>query len=220
MSRISFAVLTIALLFSNVPALVAQDSPPDEAAWSKAVNLLALIDPNKDTVAGKWTIQDGKLMAESTMRSRLQIPFAPPKDYDFRIVFSRPEKTDIIGQMLSRGDSVVMWVITCSKGSPLGFGMVSGMSARSNTTTVRNDSGLEPGRPHASILQIRRKGAKAFLNGKLVCQWKTNWTDASLHTEWDIPNHRLLGLGTSGPAIFHKVDLIEVIGKGTPSRRK
>ncbi|MFA6561023.1 MAG: hypothetical protein WCV00_03845 [Verrucomicrobiia bacterium] len=215
-SYLKVAVTTLILATSAM--IYAQDALPNDSAWSAGVDLMRLIDPAKDRLEGQWSKQEAKLItAGDSARSKLQIPFHPPKEYDFRTVFTRASNTALVIQIFSQSEHVGMWLM---ENGYLGFAMVNGQSANSNPTTVANPGGKETSGRHTSILQVRRRSIKAYLDGKLVNQMKTDYSNLSLHSAWEIPNHRCLGLATVGPATFEKIDLIEVMGKGSATTRR
>ena len=53
------------------------------------IDLLPLIEVEKDAVNGKWVLNKGMLESDRSERSCIQLPYRPPEEYDFRIVFKR-----------------------------------------------------------------------------------------------------------------------------------
>lgn len=218
MIRALLAAITPALLLASTVEVQAQDALPNEKAWSAGVDLLRLIDPVKDALEGKWAIQEAKLVSVGTTKSsKLQIMYHPPREYDFRIVYTGSDTTSLVCQIFSQSEHMAMWVIG---NGMLGIDMVAGQSVRDNKTTVTKADARDAIGNHTSVLQVRRKEVRAYLDGKLVNQLKTDFTDLSLHSVWEFPNHRLLGVVTKGPATFQRIDLIEVTGKGSIQGRR
>jgi len=203
MNRVSLITLAATLLFAN-------------PAWSRTINLMALIDPKRDAVKGEWTFQNRGLVSDETTTARLQIPFQPPEEYDFRIEFICLQPKKLVCQMFSQGGHAAMFVMGGGTGNLFGFSLVDGKRSDNNRTTAGLDSGLVINRSHTSLLQVRRDGVRAFFNGKLVCNWKTNYKDASPSKLWDMPNHQLLGIGSRSRTTFHIIELLEIAGKGKP----
>ncbi len=101
-----------------------------------------------------------------------------------------------------------------------GFETVGGKDVAHNPSTVRSPACLKNGRVATSLLQVRRSGVKAYLDGKLITQLQTDFGDVSLHALWDMPNHGVLGLGSWENATeFQKIELPEISGKGRAVRR-
>ena len=82
-----------------------QDEPTPEPAKlegdRRVVNLLSLVDVQRDAVNGVWTIEQRALASDRGKESRIQFPYQPPEEYDFRIVFTRTAGTDCISQICS-----------------------------------------------------------------------------------------------------------------------
>src|SRR5262249_451802 len=65
--------------------------PPveDAARWQQAIKLLPVVEIAKDRVHGTWEKKDGALVSGPEQRARIEIPYIPPAEYDFRIAFTR-----------------------------------------------------------------------------------------------------------------------------------
>src|SRR4051812_38327550 len=60
---------------------IAQEKP----AKPKRIELLPMIDLSQHMVGGQWAIVDGALVGGGVNASRVQIPYAPPEEYDVRV---------------------------------------------------------------------------------------------------------------------------------------
>ena len=56
-------------------------------AKPRTVDLIPLIDVDKDAVSGTWTLDHGAIVSDESDWARLRIPYEPPDEYDFRIEF-------------------------------------------------------------------------------------------------------------------------------------
>ncbi|MCX7826615.1 MAG: hypothetical protein N2689_13795 [Verrucomicrobiae bacterium] len=186
------------------------------AAWPGAVRLLPLIDPARDAVLGRWRMRDGALVcADNVQAARLLIPYEPPEEYDFRIVFKRTEGEQTVGQLFSQDEKPALWAMGHWGNSCFGFEMVKGRSANNNPLTVWTPHCLANNRVYASVLQVRKNGVRAFLDGRLMNEWETDFSDASRQKLWKLPNERALGLVSDRAiTVFHSVDVLEITGKG------
>ena len=80
---------------------------------------------------------------------------------------------------------------------------------------MRADKVLTNGKRHTALLRVRRDGVKAFLDGKPVTQWKTDYKDASLDPQFATKRKDVLGLAAQGsPTAFHSASLVVVTGEG------
>jgi len=184
----------------------------DPERWKNAIDLLALVDPKKDAVDGTWRFENSLLVSDGRglgSRSRIELPYQPPDEYDFRLVISNAEKRYCINQILSKDGKAFSWVMTVDWH---GFEAVP-------ATSAKPDPGLEPGRAHNSIVQVRRDGLKAFVDGKLAAQCRTSYRDMWMNREWALRSPKLVGIASWGSVDrIHCADIIEIAGKGTFTR--
>jgi len=213
----------VALRPSGRPAkMPAQSAPakslpnPAEDPLKNAVDLLALIDPAKDAVAGRWSRDAAGLVSDGTPGGRIEIPYEPPAEYDFHVAFTRKEGAGDVNQVLWVQDRACVWQMGAFANTVFGFGTVAGRTAGNNPTTVRRP--LETGRRYRSTVQVRRQGVQAFLDGQRVASWNEPGS-LGMDPVWTLPSLARLGLGTfESPTIFHAAVLAEISGKGRPTR--
>jgi len=190
------------------PASSTTGAASDGRDWSKAVDLLSMIDPQRDTVSGEWTISGGVLKSSVAPNARLQLPYEPPAEYDFRIVFSNapnkgPRKWGQILQIAS-GTRSFQWVIGPREIDP------EGGPARLGKL---RQGALEKWTTHTCIVEVRKDGSKAFLDDRLAAEWKPG--ERALMPEWQLRNENRLGLGSADAAVvFERIDVREVSGPG------
>ena len=99
--------------------------------------------------------------------------------------------------------------------------MIKGEWADQNPTTVRESNSLINGKSYTVVIQVRKNGLWAYLDGKLKARWETDYSDVGGDTNWNLPGNDTLGLGTyESPTDFWRVDLLEVTGKGRLAANK
>jgi len=202
MKQISLITLAATLLFAST-------------AWSRTINLMSLIDTREDSVAGTWQLANGTLTSDETQQARIQIPYEPPSEYDFRITFARLTSDGDVMQVLSRSGRSFYWVMGGWKNTVFGFGNINDVMANKNPTGVMNTACLKNKNRYTSLVSVRRDGVKAYLNNKLISQWKTDYKDFAMGGPWTMPDTRLLGLcSRSSSTTFYTIELIQVAGKG------
>jgi formylglycine-generating enzyme required for sulfatase activity len=176
-----------------------------------SVDLLALIDAKRDTVSGRWKMVGGKLegggdTTASAQTERLQIPYAPPAEYDMTLVVER-EKVAPAGDEKNFGPA---FSILCPGPGPcqLVFGwdhegtavngvqLVAGKRLRENPTKVVGDP-FKTGGPAIRVeCRIRRDSIAASVDDRELFSWKGNPADLSVETDvWGVPDKTRLGLG-------------------------
>jgi serine/threonine protein kinase/sugar lactone lactonase YvrE len=193
-----------------------QPAPPPAAdAWTHAVDLLSLVELPRNVVWGSWSWKDKALASDRERFARLEIPFIPPDEYDLRVTFMRQSGNDAVCLILAtRSGKSFSWELGSLGNTVLSLEVVGGAPRGQNPTTVA-PRGLDNDRPYVALVQVRRDGVKAFLDGQRVHDWKTAYADLALDPAWKLRGAAALGLGTVGsPAIFQKIELLEVVGKG------
>lgn len=56
-------------------------------AAPSTLDLLALVDPAKDAVSGSWKTNEEGLVGGPGDLTRIELPYEPPEEYDFRVTF-------------------------------------------------------------------------------------------------------------------------------------
>jgi hypothetical protein len=180
----------------------------------QVIDLIALIDPQKDAVGGKWSHTDAGIECAAGGLSKLAIPYLPPPEYDYRVTFKRGMGTAVFLVMMDRNKNFV-WVACAWDGITSGFELVGGKEANANATMTKvpqiNDLG-----PHTAVIRVRTDSVSAYLDGTLVGRYLTDASDLSMPAALALDGYPLgIGLGASaGPTQFTTLELIEVSGKG------
>lgn len=202
MNRIAFLAVVAALSFAS-------------PAWSRTIDLMELIDTKTDAVAGEWRLEGKSLISDDTKEARIHIPYEPPEEYDFRINFARKQGEGEVVQFLAKAGRLFYWQVGAWDNTVMGFGEINGAKANRNPTTVLKKGCLKNDQRYVSVVSARRDGVKAYLDSKLISQWKTDYRDLGVAAPWTMRDNRLLGLGSRrSPMIFYRIELVEVAGKG------
>ena len=208
---------------AGIPAPIPQDVKPAPATGPAranngdrvTVNLLPLIDPAKDTIAGQWTLDKGALVSSGKGEERIEIPYEPPNEYDFKVSYTKTG-TNCVIQILSHEGAPFIWVMSTS--GKFTFHYLKGAGLGANKTTV-HQAGLKNGHKYTSIVRVRNKSVEAILDGKTISKWETDYSDATPAQFWALRNRRLLGIGTGDTkTVFHSIEVIEIGPKGKPTR--
>jgi hypothetical protein len=190
-----------------------------ESAWSSAINLTALIDTGKDVVKGKWKKEGSKLIVEPEALARIHIPFEPPEEYDFRIVFSRVSGEEDVNMMFAAYGKALMWSMSPAKNTCMGFECINAKAVSVNSHAVVIKPALDNDKLYTCVVQVRNGVLRAYLNGKIVKEYRTSYNEFSMRNDWKLKNERLLGLGGHNSRIvFDRVELRPVTGSGKTIR--
>jgi hypothetical protein len=183
----------------------------------RVVNLLTLVDPARDTKSGTWRLRTGELAPEltsdATQHARINIPYDPPEEYDFRVDFTRVAGDNCMTQIFTHQKPCCL-VLYGWKGTISGFQQIGGQSADRNPTGVRGLT-TENGQRHTSIVKVRKNALEAWLDGQLITRYETDGADLS-SKDWAVD--KPLGLGSQlSPTTFHRVELTEISGPARAS---
>ncbi|MFO1486177.1 MAG: protein kinase [Verrucomicrobiaceae bacterium] len=202
---------------SSPAAKTQTTAPAASSSAKKTLDLLALADPAKDGISGDWSRRaDGVAVKASTTSARLQLPYVPPREYDFIIDFTGTRGTPDVTQILCADGRDFMWKMA---GSAFGFELVDGQSFRTNKTQTITPWKLEMGVRHTAILAVRKDGVTATVDGNKVIEFKTDFKNVGSKSEFKLNDPRLLGLGAwKCEVTFHRAEVREISGKGTLAR--
>jgi hypothetical protein len=183
-------------------------------AKAKAIDLLPLVRPEKHGFPGKWTLRNGLLYAEGGKIMICTLPYKPPEEYDFKIVFTRFNGQHVV-QMLAVGSNAFIWAMDESAKGLYAFQMVNEKHMSDDNPTKTSLGSLPNGQKCTSVVQVRKNGVTAYLNGRLVCQHKTDYNDLSIASWWRVVEKGCIGVGCfSGQFAFHEIVVEEVSGTG------
>jgi clan AA aspartic protease (TIGR02281 family) len=188
------------------------DVPPNVS--NKTINLLDLVNVSRDAVKGTWTMENGKLLSDGADQSRIEFPYQPPAEYDFRIVFTRTGGENDVQQICTAQGSQFAWMISGWGGTISGFEFVRGKNAYNNPTTKKNSGWLSNNREYVSVVKVRKSGVEAYLDGTLISAWKTDFSDMSIDPAWALKGSNQIAVGAHCVAVFRTVEVTEISGAG------
>jgi hypothetical protein len=177
------------------PGTLAFPALPATTDWSKAVALIPLVDPAKDTLDGNWCVRDGALtLSPSQGMDRLAVPYAPPEEYDLRAVVTRTRNTGGLGFVLPRGQTVVAFVFAGKENTLSGFECVDGRKLEDNPERLQRDNTIQNGRPYTVVIQVRTDTIRCYLDGEGLVQTTAPNAQLSLPKERKMATTGQLGL--------------------------
>ncbi|HWE93412.1 MAG TPA: glycoside hydrolase family 20 zincin-like fold domain-containing protein [Tepidisphaeraceae bacterium] len=181
----------------------------------RIVDLLARFDPGRDVVHGKWTFHDGEIASGEGGDTRVELPYVPGEEYDFRVVFTRVSGNFAFDQLGRLGDQSFEWEIGYDHNTVYGFQDLDGAHIDRNGSAVRVPKCIENGRTYVSIVKVRKGRIEGWVNGQLVKSIDVPGIRLSLPEQWLLRHPECLGVGTfDSPTTFHAIEVIEVTGKG------
>ena len=175
------------------------------------VDLLPLIDVDRDSVNGSWTRVPAGLKGDRVDGSGLRIQYEPPEEYDFLMEFTRENGGDTIGQICWGYGHSFRWCLGGWGNSVAGIDDLEGRQALQNRTKVK--MGIENGVRYQSVVKVRRNQVSCYLDDRLITTLETDYSDLSYKAWQDAPG--ILGIETwRSTFTIHKLSVTEITGKG------
>ncbi len=188
------------------------------AGPTRTINLLKLVDVTRDAVAGKWEFRNGAWVSDNSQPATLQFPYQPPAEYDYRVVFTKSHNFAIVCSAM--GHQFYLQIL----GQPfntIGFGFIGGKESCQNPTAGHFPAGFVDGQQYTALVKVRKGGLQAFINGQLITECKTDYSDIDPNRYWPLNRDDLVGLGSwSSPTVYSSAEIIEITGKGHVLKRE
>jgi hypothetical protein len=194
---------TLPLLNKKKPRRGGEPKAQDPAG---PLDLLELVDAEKDTVAGAWGFELGFLTTSSVPWGRLQLPVIPPEEYELTMRVSRRGGNNSLNLGLPVGARQVVLILDgWDKGDKSGLDRVGDKSFFENETT-RTGRFLPQGAVVTIVCEVRKDAIKASVDGGVVVDWKGDPKKLALWPDWKIPERGALFIG-SWESVFAIDDL-------------
>jgi len=207
------------LLLKKNPAATAnsqpvpQPQPTPSVAGKTTVDLIAKFDATKDVIHGKWAVVNNVLQCNHMhLRPRVQIPYQPPEEYDFTVAFSQVKPRNgisLIMPNLKNGKSF-FWNVSGNRGEVH-------LSATPPKREKVPDMAI-PNKTYTATVQVRQGGVMCLLDGKVVMEHKTDFSDLAADNWHEIRDKSFVGLACDDPTVFHYAQIVEITGTGKAAR--
>jgi serine/threonine protein kinase len=179
-----------------------------------AVDLLALIDPTKDSTVGNWKVTSKVLVSPLVQNSMLQVPYVPPEEYDLDAVVELKDGGDGFGIGLAQGNSQVMMVIGSWGQTANGLRLIDDQYEKDNETATKGPI-FTRGRPTRIHCAVRRENIEVSAEGKKLVSWKPDFSRVTLGI-WSVPRKDVLFLcSINNTYEISRLVLTPVTGQGT-----
>jgi hypothetical protein len=181
-----------------------------QAAPHRVVDLMRYVDLKADAIEGDWAREGTGIKSTGRANAKLIIPYEPPAEYDFTVVYTRLGGHDQVAQIFPVSDSELAW----SVGS---WGKTMALAADGKALWSGEDPHCtDTGKEYTSVVKVRRAGIEITFNGRKVAEYTGPLSGLSAPRESKLPNAKALGLltwyGTSQR--FSKMELTEITGTG------
>ena len=180
---------------------------------SSPVDLLQVIDLSRDAIAGVWRFDGGTLLTPRVQWARLQVPCAPPEEYDLRIVALREQGSDSLNIGFIYGGRQGMLMVDGNGGSTSWVDLTTPYDLSANETAAAG-SRLRENRRATIVIAVRRSGVAVSVDGEKVISWGGPPAELKLISGYRIPREDALFVG-SWETVFRifEVSLVPIAGE-------
>jgi hypothetical protein len=202
--------------------LSAMPPVPDSTRKSRppSIDLLKLVDPIKDCVAGAWQFKEGSLVTTGRPFDRILIPYIPPEEYDIIVEAEREGGSNSLNLGLARGDVQFVVILDALINGEFtsGLDLIDGKPLYTNETTIKGAL-FENGKRNRVVCSVRASKVTVSVNGKTVIDWNADYRRLSLYKDWKVPHKDTLFIGTwTSMVSYHSLELRPVSGRGKALR--
>ena len=150
--------------------------PAAPAPAKPGIDLLALVDPKRDSSSGTWKLEKGALISPVGAPTAFQqIPYAPPEEYDLRIEAARREgQADFYVGVVGGGKQMLLH-IDGGDGRSGGLQWIEDKDWDNNETTYRNDRVFVDEKSRILLISVRRDNVTVTGDGRTLINWKADY---------------------------------------------
>jgi hypothetical protein len=184
-----------------------------------AVNLLRLIDAKEDAVEGVWTLDGAVLVSPVLPWARVQIPYAPPDEYELSVTLERSQGDNAVGIGLVHGGTFAMLFDTYpASGGKSGLDTLDGLTMDRNPLAV-NGLFIKNNVPLTIVVTVRKSGVTATIDSKVVYSWQGEYRRLSPSPVFKPKDPRMPVVGAFDSSVrFTKITLTPISGQGMKLR--
>ena len=190
-----------------------------ETPTGGAVDLLRLIDPEKDTIKGNWKITNGELHSTADEISHIRIPYDPPDEYTLTVVAVRKTMLQFdrgtfgLGLVGNRNQFLVQF--------DLFNGMTRLPGTKSSHQGVASHQGVvfKQGKPRTVVCTCRRDSVVVQVDGKKLLEWRGDYSTLSAEGSGTPDKRSLRIVSRNSHFVISKIELTVLPGASNTSQR-
>jgi hypothetical protein len=183
------------------------------------IDLLPLVRTDAAFGGGRWTREGPSLQSPPLPWSRVQVPYAPPEEYDLTLSVRRMEGLDSLNLGLAVGGRQFMVVLDGESGSASWIDRIESGAPGQGVSRHSRKIFLQKDTPVAVTVSVRKIGVAVTVNGATILDWKGSLSALSLFPNWKVPDSRALFLGSFETSYrIDRLTLTPVTGDGTVLR--
>src|SRR5687768_14267713 len=152
------------------------------------------------------------------------LPYRAPDEYDFVVEFTRLLGNEAVSQLAvepgsraAREDRGFELTVGAWGNKVSGFQLIGGKGPNDHPAGKKADKTLENGRRHVMTVQVRKDRVRSLLDGKVITDWPTNYSDITNPYASEMKAARQgafvnrLGFRTwDNVVLFHRVYVVEM----------
>ncbi len=183
------------------------------------IDLLQQAEPQRDTLAGHWTILQGSLVSAAGAAAQIEFPYSPAGDYDFRVDCLRSAGESPISLIFPIGGRMCDWFVFGNRPSATDFGTVNGDGLDSNhATNPFTRMPLENNQRHTLIVSVRGRLAIGYVDGAQMGVLHSDEERVTLDPSMAPPRGNRLGLRIGGDAVtVESADVLPLANATAPA---
>ncbi len=171
----------------DVAPLRAESSHAAPAASGEVVDLLKLIDPERDAVAGDWRLTDEGLLSPIGGEVRLQVPVSPPEDYELRLTAARISGSDSLSIGLLVDGHQTAIALDRFDGTQSGMQRIDGENTDRNCT-IKQGRVFSDEQPKEVICVVHPNSVRVTGGDRVLVDWHGDAQRLSLEPHLNTPD--------------------------------
>ncbi|MCX5684989.1 MAG: hypothetical protein NT049_15090 [Planctomycetota bacterium] len=205
-----------------LPALAKPQAPSEKSAppVQQVINLIPLVDPEKDCHEGSCELKSGGLSVFSKAGGRMTLPLRANGSYEAGFAWKRTWGPGQVSITLPAGSGDVTVVMGAVAGVYSGLAKINGKGADKNETTLR-PAKFENNRVYRITAQVKLTDDQAEIAVQLDGQPYLSWNGPQSALSAGVPalEHGCLGLGLWGAGVQFSEAWIKMLsGEAKPLR--
>jgi hypothetical protein len=187
-----------------------------ELTVRRPIDLLSLIDANRDIIEGQWNFEADALASSNERFARIQIPYSPPNAYFLDVVAQRQARDHgaCIGFVIGGRQLTVLMDDWPDLGGITALEAVDGRPGAYNETALQTKV-FTSSEPVQLRIAVRPPSISVVADDRQLINWSGDIQRLTVHPNWVVPDDRVLFVGSrEGSFKFTKIELIPIAGKG------
>ncbi|MDB5346795.1 MAG: hypothetical protein JWP89_5172 [Schlesneria sp.] len=166
---------------------------PQPSSLASEVNVLELLDPDRDTARGLWSMNKGTLSSPENGYAQIYLPTVVPKEYTLSMTVEMPANHpgDALTVGLVRDQRMVQFVST---NAAAGLDTIDGRRWENNESRL-NGPVLTPDKPVQFAFTVTKDAIRVDLDGRTMIDWRGDSRRLVMPDEWSLADGRRLYLG-------------------------